>query len=270
MRSVTCSIYVQVKRQAICALLAVLASMRVLQDTACVADTLSEAQRARAHVLQSFVSLLRQALQSARYHQIRHVRDVVVEALSSLDDLAPAPKPQRRSRPMLAAARQPRHVTASRKGPWLHQKQATPRAEPAQHSEPSSPVGSGSQDEHAPPSRCVACHRCNRASPGLQLLLMVSVRLHLMCSLHTRVLEDVTTVLLQCVLAGQAGARRGAGLWRPSVRARAAAVAARAARAASSHAAPPRLPLAAAQDCARGAGVSRLPGWRGRDRRRCC
>lgn len=69
-------------------------------------------------------ALLRESLTKARYHEIKHCRDVASEALSILKSMLPATAllsaaPEKKAdKPVAKKASN----VASRKGPWLHQK----------------------------------------------------------------------------------------------------------------------------------------------------
>lgn len=102
-------------------------------------DLSSAAQHApHAEALVAAAPSVRKALQAARYHQIRHVREAAVPALADLNALAPEPTATHTPRPALEPVRGRRPArSASRKGPWLHQQLASAspardRALPAQ------------------------------------------------------------------------------------------------------------------------------------------
>lgn len=84
-------------------------------------------------------ALLHESLTKARYHQIKHCRDVASEALGILKSMLPAvalrsAPPEKRAEKTVAKKAS---TGASRKGPWLHQKPSVGAEEAQSFSTPS-------------------------------------------------------------------------------------------------------------------------------------
>jgi hypothetical protein len=129
-----------VKQEAICALLCIVSSIPDMPSGA--ATTRAPDAASPGAVLIAMVVDVRAALQKARFHPIRHVRDVTVETVALLNSVLPEKRAPRRAKPVLQPTRSQSasRAAGSRKGPWLHQKQALDRA-----SDGASAVSSGEE-----------------------------------------------------------------------------------------------------------------------------
>jgi hypothetical protein len=111
---------------------------------------------------------LHESLTKARYHQIKQCRDVAVEALSILKSMLPAtaivsvPAEKSIEKPVATKAIN----ASSRKGPWLHQKQAA-RPEEAETQSCATPAGTSATERSAALASLAASqrHAVNRHKP---------------------------------------------------------------------------------------------------------
>ena len=128
--------HVQVKQEAISALLCILSSAPGLPV---LSTDVAPSKDSPAAAISTLAAELREVLRAARYHTIKHVREAAVEALSVMDTVVPEQAVPRKVKPKLQPTPKQRSGAPSRKGPWLHQaaERPTSKKSPAQPSRPS-------------------------------------------------------------------------------------------------------------------------------------